>query len=146
MSTASNRAISLKEFAQNMPPGIVQDANAGRYVFGSRLVDTLPYLVQPGADAAVKPDDVLSMPVSTQVFVYTFDLSEPLQLSAYQTLLNAVYAGWFRVIYNERHWDDDKKSMRVYLEVVERHRIIKPVSEYDSVIDQASGNKAVPIR
>jgi len=137
----TKRALSLKQFVDNLPPGAVQGPSVGRYVFGSRVEDTLPYLVAPGAEAAVKADEVANMPVSTVVNVYTFDLSNEKDLKAYEGVLNAVETGWYKVIFTERHWDEEKKNMRVYLEVINRYRVIQPTSQFDNLLNQMSGVK-----
>jgi len=144
--TEAKRLISLKEFANNMPPGIVQSPEIGRYVFGSRLVDTVPYLVQPGADAAIKPDEVANTPISTQVFVFMFDISKKEELESYQQVLNAIASGWYLKIFVHREYDKDIKNMRVYIEVMARHRVISPIDGYNSLLDQMNGDQARSIR
>ena len=143
----AKQPIDLKKFANNLPAGITQNPAAGRLVFGSRWADTLPYLVQPGADAAVKPEDVSGLSVYTEAFVRLFDLSDPEHLSAYESILDAVASGWFRCIYSYRHWDTEKKNMRVYIEYVARHRVISKQSTHDSLLDQfITRNKSQPIQ
>ena len=134
------RPISLKEFADNMPPGILHDPSMGRYVFGSRVEDTLPYLVEPGAEAAVRPEEVLKIPVTQIASVFNFDLSKEAHLKQYQVLVNAIASGWYRTVFVERHWDDNTKNMHVYIEVLNRHRVIKPQSEYDSIYEMMKTN------
>ena len=143
---SSKRILSLTEFANNLPPGIVNDPSAGRYVFGTRAEDTLPYVVRPGADPAVKPSEVLNLPVTTQVFVFTYDLAKPEHHEQYEQVLNAIEARWFRLRHEERHWDKEKNKMMIYIEVVARHRVIEPQSEYDSLIALLNNAKPQPIK
>ena len=139
------RPVSLADFANKLPPGVTADPAAGRYVFGSRLEDTLPYLVKPGAVAAIKPEDVVNTPVSVSAKVFTFDLSKPEEHASYQEVLDAIGAGWYKLVYVERKWDTDTKNMRVYIEVITRHRVISPKSEHDVLFDLLNGNKPNPI-
>jgi len=140
------RPISLSEFANNLPPDIQHtDPIMGRLVFGSRLIDTVPYRVRPGAVASVKPNEVINMPISMTAYVYTFNTSDMQQKQAYQTVVHAVAAGWFKLVFAERHWDDKTKSMWIYIEVIERERVIEPTSVYDDVLSKINGNPAMPI-
>ena len=110
-----------------MPPGVIQHPASGRYAFGSRIEDTLPYLVLPGADAAVRPEEVSKMPISVNAFSFTFDLSDKEQVEQYQVVMHAIAAGWYR------------------REHIERHRVIKPMGEFDSLMDQMNNGKPRPI-
>jgi len=141
-----NRPISLKEFAQRLPLGMVNEPTQGRFVFGSRMEDTLPYLVQPGARAELKPDEAYTLPVSLDTQVCTFDLSDPADREEYQGILHAVAAGMYKVIFVERHWDEEKKNMRVYIEYLIRYRVIKPSSEFDVLNDQMNHIVPRPIK
>ena len=142
----AKRLISLKEFAQNLPPGAIVSPAVGRYVFGSRSVDTLPYLVQPGADAAVRPEDVINTPVTTTAHVFNFDLSKEEHLEQYQAVRNAIAAGWYKEGHIARNWDSDTKNMRIYIEVIARHRVIQRQTEYDAMLSQIQGLKPGPIQ
>ena len=139
------RPISLADFNSKLPPGATDNPAAGRYVFGSRLEDTLPYLVQPGAVAAIKPEEVVNTPISVIAKVFTFDLSDPEQHAQYQDILNAVSAGWYKIIFVERKWDETTKNMRIYIEVIMRHRVIAPRSEHDVLLDLLKGARIDPI-
>jgi hypothetical protein len=134
------RSISLKEFASKLPPGLIQGPGAGRYVFGSRLADTVPYLVEPGAEPVISEKDISNTPVSTQAFVFTFDMSNEEHKKEYEKIIDAIASGWYKLVFVERRWDESIKNMRIYIEVLERHRVIKSVSEYDRILSQMSGN------
>jgi hypothetical protein len=145
LGTAPKRPISLQGFVDNLPEGVAPSLTAGRFVFGSRMQDTLPYLVEPGAEAVVKPDEVAGMPVSLQAFVFTFDMSKPEDCAKYQTIMNGIASGWYKLVFVQRNWDAEKKSMYVYIEVVERHRVIQAQSAYDKLLDELNNNKGRPI-
>lgn len=139
------RPLSLQHFVNNLPKGASSTLSEGRFVFGSRIQDTLPYLVEPGAEAAVKPDDVINMPITRQAFAYTFDLSDPKQRESYQTVMNAIAAGWYKPVFVHRQWDTEKKDMIIYIEVWEQHRVIKADNPYDKLMSEALGVKKRPI-
>jgi hypothetical protein len=140
------RPLDLKQFANSLPPGTVnQDPVLGRFVFGSRAVDNLPYLVRPGAAAEIKPDEVLNTPVVVKAHVFTFDTSKEDDRLKYEQILDAIAAKWYVLMFTSRHWDANTQSMKIYIEVVERHRVIEPSTAYDTILSQMNGNAAVPI-
>jgi len=142
-----NRPISLKEFAQNLPPSIAQNMGPldGRYVFGGRACDTVPYVVAPGAAAEVYPEDIPNMPISTKAYAFVFDLSNPEHLIHYQVILNAVHSGWYKQILKETHYDKEKRQMVIYIEVLERHRKIEAVKLYDQYMAKLNNKEPVKI-
>lgn len=54
-----------------------------------------------------------------------FDLSDSEDGEYYDWVRDRCENGWFVIRYEERHWDDNKKSMQVYLEWVQRYIILK---------------------
>jgi len=134
LSSAPKRPISLQGFIDNLPTGAVQSPTKGRYVFGPRMQDTLPYLVEPGAEAVVKADEVASMPISVRAFAFTFDLSKPEHRLEYQSILDAAASGWYKILFTHRYWDTEKKDMYVYIEVLDRHRVIRPSNPDDRLL------------
>jgi len=142
---SSKRPLDLTQFAQNMPPGVIYNSPGGRFVFGSRYSDTVPYVVPPGGEAAISPEDVPNIPISTTAFAFTFDLSNTEDLQAYQVILNALACQWYQLIYRERIFDKEKKTMTVYLEVLERHRKIPVIDAYTSMINKLNNKEPAPI-
>jgi len=45
-----------------------------------------------------------------------FDLSNEDDRKAYQWVQDRIANGWFRQIFVERHWDDERKNYHIYLE------------------------------
>ncbi len=146
MSQPPKRPVSLQEFANNLPHGAVSDGAAGRFVFGSRMQDTLPYWVEPGAEAVVSPEEAMTLPATCEAHTYTFDLSKSEHKAAYESILSGCASGWYRLKYVERHWNEETKAMFVYVEVQNWYRRIKATSTYDRLMEEMRGNKPLPIR
>jgi hypothetical protein len=108
-------------------------------VFGTRAADTLPYIVEPGAIAAIRDDDVLGTPIQSKAIVATYDLSDDRQRDDYARLVNAAYTGWYKIIVTERRWDDVAKKMYVYVEAIIRNRYIAKEDEYNMTMDKMQG-------
>jgi len=139
------RPISLKSFVDNLPFGAVNDPSMGRMVFGDRLRDTLPYLVKPGAKAELKEGDEAKLPVHIRAFARTFDLADPSHRTSYEGILNATAAGWYKVLFVQRHWNEEKSDMKIYIEFVERHRVIHPQDAYDAMISEMTAQGRRPV-
>ena len=64
----------------------------------------------------LKQRELDALPVIAHACEHTFDLSDPEQATVYQWVRDRVRNGLFTCDYIERHWDEDKQNMIVYIE------------------------------
>lgn len=50
-----------------------------------------------------------------------FDLSKEEDRFSYKWVWDRIVNGWFHLVHIERHWDDDKKTLYVYMEWVQTY-------------------------
>jgi hypothetical protein len=115
----------LQQFANKVPYGAAAENSRGRLVFGRRFGDNIPYRVPNGAVPAIAEHEIGSLPIQSDVVAMTFDLSKIEDTEQYQQIRNAIYCGWYKELYIERHLMLEPLRMIIYIEFAIRERYIK---------------------
>lgn len=79
------------------------------------LADKIPVL---------RENEVQSLPLIRRPYERIFDLSQEEDRSYYNWIRSHVAGGVFTIDFIERHWDEESKSMKIYLEWSQVYRVL----------------------
>ncbi len=88
----------------------------GKYIRQQTFMDSVSLDGDPKKDKLLRKEEAGLTLTSVGVQVRTFDLSVETDLSEYTELLDGAANKKLEMVFLSRHWDEESRSMRVYVE------------------------------
>lgn len=96
----------------------------GQLYFNRRLLGNIPF--RGNGLPALKQDEYDELETLAEGRVRVFDLSDPNQLTEYETIVHRIVSGAYAKVYQERNWVPEKQNYVVLLEYAELVKVLPP--------------------
>ena len=100
-----------------------EDEHGGKLWWGNTLTG-LP--IRGAPDPYLKREEVERLPLQADAHIQLFDLSKAEDRETYTSITEKAANGWYRILYQERRFNEDTKHFLAYVEWLQYYHGDKP--------------------